>query len=369
MMKCIECIVISMILAAVLFGCSGASAEISGALPDRTDKGPNKDQMGGSIQNGDLGITSSAVIATLAGSMVFGSTDGTGSEALFDNPRGITTDGTNLFVVDMMNHTIRKIVISTGLVTTLAGSADEPGSTDGIGGEARFYYPLDITTDGKDLYVADQGNATIRKIVISTGAVTTLAGKAGVIAYVDGTGTDARFGSPNGITTDGTNLYVTDSASDTIRKIVISSGVVSTLAGMPMTSGSTDGIGSTASFNFPQGITTDGTNLYVVDTSNRTIRQIVISTSKVTTLAGSVGVSGSSDGVGSEASFNFPEGISSDGINLYVADALGKTIRQIDISTGTVTTLVGAFVCPSSVTTDGTALYVTDAFRILQIHD
>ncbi|MBI5236082.1 MAG: hypothetical protein HY886_07530, partial [Deltaproteobacteria bacterium] len=77
---------------------------------------------------------------------------------------GITTDGTNLYVADTYNHTIRKIVISTGVVTTLAGTALSTGSTDGTGSVARFYNPFGITTDGTNLYVADTSNHTIRKI-------------------------------------------------------------------------------------------------------------------------------------------------------------------------------------------------------------
>ena len=90
------------------------------------------------------------------------STDATGTSAIFNNPTGITTDGTNLYVADHINHRIRKIVISTGVVTTLAGSSI--GSTDGIGTSAKFNYPRGITTDGANLYVADLYNHRIRKI-------------------------------------------------------------------------------------------------------------------------------------------------------------------------------------------------------------
>lgn len=324
-------------------------------------------QMGGAIQGNSLNLSLNLVVTTLTGSNVPGSIDGTGTEALFDNPGGITTDGINLYVVDTGNHTIRQIAISSGKVTTLAGTAGVSGSTDGIGSAALFYYPGDITTDGTYLYVSDSGNSIIRKIVISTGAVTTLAGKAGSFDHLDGIGTDARLFAPTGITTDGANLYVADQ-DETIRQIVISSGVVTTLAGTLWNLGSTDGVGHAASFNFPTGITTDGTNLYVVDTQNYTIRQIIISTGQVTTLAGAAGISGVSDGIGSTARFNRPYGISTDGTNLYVAEPLTNSIRKIDISTGAVTTLNGLFMLPTSSTTDGNSLYATDGFRIVQIH-
>jgi len=316
-------------------------------------------------------VISTGEVTTLAGqARVYGSsdsTDGTGATASFAMPFGTTTYGTNLYVVDSCNDTIRKIVISTGEVTTLAGQAGVYGSsdsTDGTGATASFAGPLSITNDGTNLYVADTSNNIIRKIVISTGEVTTLAGQAGVSGSsdsTDGTGATASFYGPEGITTDGTNLYVTDGdrLHYIIREIVISTGAVTTLAGSGRgSSDSTDGTGATASFNHPQGITTDGTNLYVVDTNNDTVRKIVISTGAVTTLAGQVGVSGSSDstdGTGATASFSGPVGITTDGINLYVVDTNNYTIRKIVISTGNVTTLAGqAGVSGSSDSTDGT---------------
>ena len=105
-------------------------------------------------------------------------------------------------------------------------------------------------------------------------SVTTLAGTTLTSGSTDATGTNAKFRSPNGITTDGTNLYVSEHNNQTIRQIVISSGVVTTLAGTVGTPGSTDATGTSARFNNPRGITTDGTNLYVAERTNDTIRKI-----------------------------------------------------------------------------------------------
>jgi hypothetical protein len=140
-----------------------------------------------------------------------------------------TTDGTNLYVVDQDDHTIRKVVISTGEVTTIAGGPGQQGYVDGTGSAARFHFCRGITTDGVNLYVVD--DQTIRKIVIATGAVTTIAGKAGKYGYLDGTGSDTRFNDPSGVATDGTNLYASDSDNNTIRKVVIATSTVSTIAG------------------------------------------------------------------------------------------------------------------------------------------
>ncbi|MES2826460.1 MAG: hypothetical protein V4732_22925 [Pseudomonadota bacterium] len=328
--------------------------------------------MGGAIQEHALNIT--GVVSTFAGvAGINGSADGTGATAAFLNPNAITTDGTNLYVADTVNDTIRQIAIATGAVTTLAGTAGINGSADGIGAAASFDGPSGITTDGINLYTVDTNNHIIRKIVIATGAVTTLAGTAGVNGQADGLATMANFDYPSAITTDGTNLYVTDYG--TIRTIVIESGAVSTLAGAAGVRGGADGIGTAASFYYPIGITTDGNNLYVLDTFNSTIRKIVIATGKVTTLAGTAGVSGYANDTGAAASFRHPRGITTDGTNLYVADTDNSTIRQIVIATGVATTLAGtagvrggadgtgaaaSFSYPYGITTDGTSIYVAD---------
>ena len=118
-------------------------------------------QMGGSRQGVELSL--STAVTTLAGTGSSGSANGTGTSASFYNPFGITTDGTNLYVGDTKNHLIRQIVISTGVVTTVAGTGSS-GSANGTGTAASFYYPIGITTDGTNLYVADISNHLIRKI-------------------------------------------------------------------------------------------------------------------------------------------------------------------------------------------------------------
>ena len=151
--------------------------------------------------------------------------------------------------------------------------------------------------------MAEYNSHRIRKVVIATGAVTTFAGSSD--GFLDhNTGTSAKFKNPSAVTIVGGNLYVAEYGNHKIRKIVLSSGAVTTLAGSG-DQGSTDGSGTSATFKFPQAITTDGTNLYLADTANNKIRKIVISTGVVTTLAGS-GSASSANGTGPSASFNKP---------------------------------------------------------------
>ncbi|MCB1177789.1 MAG: hypothetical protein KDK36_09440 [Leptospiraceae bacterium] len=220
---------------------------------------------------------------------------------------------------------------SRSRVETIAGAKGNSGSINGNGTSAQFDFHLGVVIDstGTNLYISDSYNHTIRKMVVSTGEVTTIAGLAGETGSTDGTGTTARFNLPCGITTDGTNLFITDSNNHTIRKIEISSNIVSTIAGTAGSSGTIDGIGTSAKLKNPFRITTDATNLYVTDTYNHTIRKIEISSGKVTTISGIAGTPGSIDDTSSVATFNNPVGITSDGSNLYISEIGNHTIRKI----------------------------------------
>jgi hypothetical protein len=269
-------------------------------------------------------------VTTLAGEAgISGCLDGTGTGARFNLPAGITTDGTDLFVVDVSNddkYVLRRVAIATGTVTTLAGADGSLGSVTVIVPSVKVITPHDITTDGTNIFVADNLNFIIRKVAIATGVVTTLAGSAGNSGSADGIGTSAKFKSPIGITSDGTNLFVTDindAGNYTIRKVVIASGAVSTLAGHYGTMGAINVMS-------PQGITTDGTNLFLADGTSNTIVRMVIATGAVTTVAGRSGEPGSQDGTGAVARFTSPQGITTDGKKLFVADFGNFTIRKID---------------------------------------
>ncbi len=284
-----------------------------------------------------------ATVTTLAGSAgESGTEDGTGSAARFFSPSGVATDSSgNVYVADNSNHTIRKVTPG-GVVTTIAGSAGSSGTADGTGSAARFFFPNSTAVDsGGNVYVADTGNHTIRKVTPS-GEVTTIAGFARSSGNADGTGSAARFNTPIGVAVDSSgNVYVGDRNNHTIRKVT-PGGVVTTLAGSAGSSGNADGTGSAARFNSPRGVTVDSSgNVYVADRNNHTIRKVTPG-GVVTTLAGSAGSSGSADGAGSAARFSFPNGTAVDSSgNVYVADINNYTIRKVTPG-GVVTTLAGS---------------------------
>lgn len=303
--------------------------------------------------------------------------------AFFNHPQGIATDGTYLYVADTGNNTIRKIALATGVTTTLAGTEGQSGSVDGIGAAARFNYPVGLVLLNGMLYLADTNNNQIRKINPATAEVTTVAGKSvGGIGHIDGGPATAFFGNPIGIATDGTYLYVTDSATNTIRK-VSTAGITTTIAASASLSkplgitcdstnlylidgdsyrilkidlateavttlAGTGGMGSDdnangllASFGQAFGLTHDGTNLYLTDTTNSTVRRVNMATGATSTLAGRVGVRGLTDGIGTAATFDGLKGITIHGGNLYVTEYFNSTIRKIVIGTGFTTTVAG----------------------------
>jgi NHL repeat len=220
-------------------------------------------------------ISSTGSVSTLAGSATAGSADGTGAAASFNAIEGLAVDTAgNVYVADRGNQMIRK-VSSGGVVTTLAGSAGNYGFADGLGALAEFANPRGIAVDAAgNVFVADSGTSIIRMIT-AAGNVTTMAGTANSAGSVDGTGAAARFNGAYNVAVDAAgNVFVADTANHTVRRIT-AAGVVSTLAGTALASGTTDGVGAAARFNLPVSVAVDASgNLYVSDFTNQTIRRI-----------------------------------------------------------------------------------------------
>ncbi len=310
-------------------------------------------------------VNNSVTVSTLAGNLTSGRTNGTGLEASFNGPVGVAADGFgNVYVADTYNNLIRKIS-SSGSVSTFAGSGSV-GSDNGIGTQASFNQPIGVVVDSNgNLYIGDYGNNLIRKIT-STGVVSTFAGS-GNRGSTDGTGGAASFSSPEGVALDSYgNLYVADYGNNSVRKIntagIVSTfasgislpsgvavdatgnvfvaayqdnlilkitpvGIVRTFAGSGV-AGSSNGAGSVAEFNHPAGVAIDGDgNVLVADKGNNLIRKIT-PTGIVSTLAGS-GNQGLTNGSATVASFDFPYGVAVDSSgNVYIG-GYGNSVRKI----------------------------------------
>lgn len=275
----------------------------------------------------------SVQLSSLAGRPTPGAVDALSDDAQFNCPTGIAvgSDGT-IFVADTQNSTIRKVT-QDGNVTTFAGLAGVIGSADGNGTNAQFNAPQGVAVDpAGNVYVADTGNSTIRKIS-PAGEVSTVAGVAGYTNVFDGSGSDAQFNHPQALAVDnGGQIYVADTWNYTVRKI---SGIntVSTLAGRAGYSGSLDGATNHARFSGPAGIAVDNNGtVFVTEFSSHTVRQITAS-GDVTTIVGKAGSWGDSDGVNDAARFFQPTAIVTSGSgNLFVLDSGNQTLRQITLN-------------------------------------
>jgi Immunoglobulin domain/NHL repeat len=201
----------------------------------------------------------------------------------FNKPEGIAVDSSgNIYVADTGNNIIRKIT-SGGTVTTLAGKAGTAGYLDATGTSAEFNHPNSVAVDSSgNVYVADLDNDVVRRIT-PDGTVTTFAGQAGIAGYMDGPAAHALFNSPTGVSVDGSdNVYVTDSlipattvtsAGNNLFRKITPAGAVSTLAGQVGVSGSSNGMGLAAQFYSVQASAINSWGeFYLADTYNQLIR-------------------------------------------------------------------------------------------------
>lgn len=269
---------------------------------------------------------------TLAGPPLgVGHADAVGLDARFYEPTAIATapSGEEFYVADSRNHVIRKVSLN-GTVTTIAGIPGSPGSNDGPALEARFNEPRGIAANTVgDIFVADYGNHTIRRID-ANGIVTTVAGLAGAPGEVDDIGTNARFAGPWGIIADDEgNIVVTDAIGHTIR-LILSTGDVITVGGAAGSPGHTDGPPGVSRFHTPLGLTPDADgNVWVADSGNHVIRVLLGDDGTSLTPAGVIGEPGTQDGFGPLARFNRPTNLLFVGDALLIVDAGNYAFRSL----------------------------------------
>lgn len=257
-----------------------------------------------------------------------------------------------LYVTDFGLGIVQSVSSLTGTatLTTIAGTSGSFGNSNGT--TSTFRAPHGIASDSlNNLFISDQNSNEIRKITSLTGTPSVASFAGGTGGSADGTGPAASFAYPRGIAVDSlNNVYVAEAYNNSIRKIT-SAGVVTTLAGTAGVAGTSDGTGSSASFNSPFGLAIIETGgnmfLYVTDMANHAIRKIDIKTSsgtfqQVSTLAGSLGNSGFINAIGTLSRLNGPTGITTDGTSLFVSDTGNNVIRKITASSGLVETLAGS---------------------------
>lgn len=267
--------------------------------------------------------------------------DGAGSAARFDWVDQFASDGKYIYAGDCGGHAIRRMSIATGVVETIAGKINNSGYADGVGSDAQFNCPFSVAYESGSLYIFDE-NFVIRKLDLQTRNVVTIAGQAGVSATADGIGTAATFRYLGHLAVLGNDLYFSDFNDDVLRKMDLDTFEVTTVAGTLGVSGNADGIGTAATFEKIFAITILNGLVYLMDMQSGILRTYDPMTNEVTTVAGSQGVSGAADGFGNTAQFNSAYSLTSDGSFIYIADMNNHLIRKYDPVTTEVSTLAGS---------------------------
>jgi sugar lactone lactonase YvrE len=318
-------------------------------------------------------IMPNKVISTVAGA---------GGSIPANNPQGITTDAvSNLYVSDA-THFIFK---STPSVSIFAGNGQNYSIVDNVPGpSSQLVLPEGLAVDGTGTYIADRGEARIRKTIsggnitsppggmaigpagvtvdgsgnmyiadasgnvvikVSNGVPTTIAGVGTPGAGGDnGLATNAQLNQPNGVAVDTAgNVYIADTLNHKIRKITVATGIITTIAGNNSPGfGGDNGPAIGAILNQPYGLVLDvNGNIYIADTGNNRIRKITAATAFITTLAGNGAQSSSGDGgAATSAAIASPHGVGLDSLlNLYIPDFTGR-VRKVSVS-GVITTIAG----------------------------
>jgi thiol-disulfide isomerase/thioredoxin len=277
-------------------------------------------------------------VVETAGTGDDGAADGPFDKATFYRPQGMALVGDSLYVADTENHLLRRIDLKTRNVETIAGTGQQSREyfKTGPARTVALNSPWDLQQIGRVLYIAMAGPHQIWKLDLDKNEVSTFAGS-GREARLDGALLRSGFAQPSGITTDGKNLYIADSESNIIRGIDIAGGTVETIVGGDLFDfGDVDGSGNEVRLQHPLGVLSFGDKLLIADTYNHKIKQLDPKKQTVVTLFGT-GKPGQQDGT--PASFYEPGGMALANDKLYIADTNNHAIRVVDLKTKRASTL------------------------------
>ncbi len=326
------------------------------------------------------------VTTTFAGTGASGTQGdgGAASSAQLGQPSNLAFDAQgNLYIADMFNDRIRRVA-PDGRLTTVAGGAGNGFAGDGgPATAARLNCPTGIAVDAQgNLYIGDSENHRVRRVAAADGIITTIAGSGTSGSTGDGAAaTAARLNTPVQVAVRGTDLFIADTLNSRIRRVNLTDGMISTVAGIGTEGSAGDGGAATSAQLFrPKGLAVDAQgNLFIADTRNNRIRRVSVADGVISTVAGS-GVRGfaGDSGAATTARIGEPEGVWVDAQNnLLIADTFNDRIRRVNAADGTISTFAGngitgfggdgsaasaaRFFCPTGVITDAAGrVFVAD---------
>ena len=290
---------------------------------------------------------STGIITTIAGTGILGSSgdDGAATLATLKNPDGVYVDGLgNVYLSDRGNHKVRKVATSTGTITTFAGTGSTTfagtGSTGSLGDGglatlAALNNPQALYPDSLgNIYIGDIDNHKIRKVAVSTNIITTIAGTGSQGSTGDGgLATLATLNRPHGVCVDSLeNIYIADSDNHKIRKVAVSTNIITTIAGTGSPGSTGDGgLATLATLRYPYELAVDSSsNVFIADNGNNKVR--MVATNGIITIIAGTGTAGYSGdgGIAISAQLNGPLGMSVDSSgNIYITDFGNNRIRLL----------------------------------------
>ena len=271
-------------------------------------------------------------------------------------PAGVAVDaGGNVFIADTVNWRVREISASSGLISTVAGNGHPGYSGDGeLATMAELTHVNGIALDSAgDIFLSDGDNHRVRKVAATTGLITTVAGTGGYVYNGDDQpAVDATLGNPEGLAVDSAgDVFIADPGQQRVREVHASTGLITTVAGtgtgMFLGEGGYNGDNrpaTTAQLNDPSGVVVDSAgNVFIADSGNNRVREVHASTGLITTVAGTgtAGYNGDNQ-FAARAELWGPTGLAFDNKgDLYIADAFNGLIREVNLSTGMITSVAG----------------------------